>query len=185
TLGQTLRPGGQFARLETKLRSQLRQSMNAELVRLSGFTRAEMRWTLDAYLERVFYSLGFKLVGWPPDVPFANLSNFHGLPLIKHIRSQWTSGVMHFAPVTDADRENARRDRLSAAPGSLSHDVRTPSSRSDIKARRDRPKTNPENLPYRHVRNGPKSAKEVSAEAEAAADAEVWEARERAAASEI
>ncbi|TBU51077.1 hypothetical protein BD310DRAFT_982955 [Dichomitus squalens] len=181
-LGRPLQ--GQFATAETKLRSELRQLFNAELARLSGVSNAKMRWTLDTYLDYVFFPLGLKLEGWPPTLRFANLSNQPGIRRLRRIKFLWEMGVIHFAPVTDADRRRALRNRFSVAPGPLNYSIRESYSRSDIKARRYRPKTNPFNRPYRFARKGPKSAKVVSAEAEAAAEVEVMEARERQAAAE-
>ncbi|TBU34323.1 hypothetical protein BD311DRAFT_618099, partial [Dichomitus squalens] len=167
-LGTTLR-GGRYWRREGLIRSQLRQAINAELVRVSGVSGAAMRWTLKGYLKHVFFRLGIKLI-WPSNLRFANLSQHSGLARITRIKALWENGIIRFAPVTDADREAGQRDPLSAAPGPLHDGIRESYGRSDVKARRFRPKTNPENRPYRHVRNGPKSAKVVSAEAEAAAE---------------
>ncbi|TBU31949.1 hypothetical protein BD311DRAFT_716084 [Dichomitus squalens] len=177
-IGQTLR--GRYARREIMLRGHLRQAINAELgaARISGVSGAEMRWTLSAYLEHIFFKLGIKLI-WPPGLLFANLSQHSGILRITRVKMLWESGVIRFAPVTDADRMAALQNPLSAAPGPLHHGLRKSYGRSDIKARRNCPKTNPLNLPYRYERHGPKSAKIVSARAEAAAEAEVREARER------
>lgn len=142
-----------------------------------------MRWSLKAYLDDVFFGLDIQF-HWVPYLLFTNLSRHTGLPRIMHITTLWETGVIYFAPVTDEEREAARRDPLSAAPGPLHLGLPEWYGRSDIKARRYRWKTNPFDLPYRYERNGPKSAKTVSAEAEAAAEAEVEAAKERAMAEE-
>ena len=137
-----------------------------------------MYWTLEGYLKNVFFALNIKFV-WVPDILFTNLSKLTGLDTILRIISLWESGVIHFAPVTPAEREIALLNRTSAAPGPL---PLTPSEwygRSDIKARHYRRKTNPLNLPYRRERNGVKSAKIVTDEMEAMAEAEVQEAKKR------
>ncbi|PIL28212.1 hypothetical protein GSI_09624 [Ganoderma sinense ZZ0214-1] len=175
-LGQTLR--GQYARREMMLRSHLRKSINAELACLSGRPDARMRWSLKAYIDDIFLGLGIRFA-WVRYLLFANLSKHTGLDLIIHITSLWETGVIHFARVTDEEREAALRDPLSAAPGPLHLGLPEWYGRSDIKARRYRWKRNPSNLPGRYERNGPKSAKTVSSEAEAAADAEVEEAKQQ------
>ncbi|PIL32921.1 hypothetical protein GSI_05039 [Ganoderma sinense ZZ0214-1] len=178
SLGQTLR--GQFARREILVRSQLRQEMDATLVSMSGRSTASMSWTLRAYLKNVFFLLGIKLI-WVPDILFTNLSNLTGLAVIMRIFSLWRSGAIRFEWVTAAEREAAMRDPLSAAPGPLHLGMPARFIRSDIGARQERPVTNPLGLPYRYERNGPKSERVVSDSAEAAAEAEVREAKERAA----
>ncbi|PIL24465.1 hypothetical protein GSI_14219 [Ganoderma sinense ZZ0214-1] len=175
-LGETLR--GQYARREMMLRSNLRKAINAELAHLSGRADVRMRWSLKEYLDDIFFGLGIRFT-WVRYLLFTNLSKHTGLDVILHITSLWETGVIHFARVTDAEREAALRDPLSAAPGPLHLGLPEWYGRSDIKARRYRWKKNPLNLPGRYERNGPKSAKTVSAEAEAAADAEVEEAKRR------
>ncbi|KAM5542923.1 hypothetical protein V8D89_003315 [Ganoderma adspersum] len=182
SLGQTLR--GQYARRELMLRGHLRQSINAELVSVSGCSCAEMRWSLQEYLDEIFFRLGIKFV-WVPHLLFTNLSKHTGLARIMHITTLWNTGVIHFARVTPEEREAALHDPLSAAPGPLHLGLPEWYGRSDIKARRHRPKTNPLDLPYKYERNGPKSARTVSEEAEAAAEAEVREAKERLLAAQV
>ncbi|RDX39430.1 hypothetical protein OH76DRAFT_1491168, partial [Lentinus brumalis] len=46
-VGDTLR--ADYARMETKLRGELRREMNAELSCLSGRGHAKMRWTVKKY----------------------------------------------------------------------------------------------------------------------------------------
>lgn len=142
-----------------------------------------MRWSLKAYLDEVFFGLDIRFF-WVPYLLFTNLSRHTGLTRIMHITSLWETGVIYFARVTDEEREAARCDPLSAAPGPLHLGLPEWYGRSDIKARRYRWKTNPFDLPYRHERNGPKSAKTVSVELEAAAEAEVQAAKERVVARE-
>jgi len=142
-----------------------------------------MRWSLKAYLDNIFFGLNFRFI-WVPYLLFTNLSRHTGLPRIMHITTLWETGVIYFVPVTNEEREAALRDPLSAAPGPLHLGLPEWYGRSDIKARRYRWKTNPFDLPYRYERNGPKSAKTVSAEAEAAAEAEVQAAKERVIAAE-
>ncbi|PIL36510.1 hypothetical protein GSI_00199 [Ganoderma sinense ZZ0214-1] len=172
SLGQTLR--GQYARREMMIRSQLRQSINAEL----GCSTARMRWSLQKYLDEIFFGLGIRFA-WVRYLLFANLSKHTGLARIMHITTLWNAGVIYFARVTPEERETTLHDLLSAAPGPLHLGLPEWYGRSDIKACRYRPITNPLGLPYKYERNGPKSAKTVSDEAEVAAEAEVREAKER------
>ncbi|PIL33000.1 hypothetical protein GSI_04449 [Ganoderma sinense ZZ0214-1] len=143
------------------LRSKLRQSINDALAQISGRSTARMRWSLKAYLDEVFFGLDIQF-HWVPYLLFTNLSRHTGLPCIMHITTLWETGcVIYFSPVTDEEREAARRDPLSAASGPLHL-----------------------GLPEWYERNGPKSAKTVSAELEVAANTEVEAAKEPATTAE-
>ncbi len=130
-----------------------------------------MRWTLKPYRLYVYLALRLKLVGWPPDIPFMNLSNISGYERISRIAGLWASGAMHFAPVTDEEYLAALKTPLTCAPGPLHHGFAPYLGRSDIKKRKYRPKKDPLDLRQdRRVRNGPKSARWVSQMAERRAE---------------
>ena len=124
-----------------------------------------MPWTLKAYYKRVFLQDKMQIVGWDPLVPFMNLSKITGLTNISRLASRWNSGKMYFARVSDEEYEAARRDPLLAAPSPLHDHFEPRLGRDDVKRRY---KTTP-GFPARYVRDGPKSAKTVTVEAEAAA----------------
>ena len=77
---------------------------------------------------------------------------------------------MYFDQVTPAEASAAMVNPLAAAPTPCHYGIPPDLGRSDIKKHRYRPKTNPLNLPGRYIRNGPKSARWVTAAAEARAE---------------
>ncbi|PIL33274.1 hypothetical protein GSI_04724 [Ganoderma sinense ZZ0214-1] len=168
-VGDTLGPN--YARREGELKGGTRQSMDATVESMSGIPGRKMRWTLKAYFKYVYLALRLKLVGWPHDIPFMNLSDITGLTRISRIATLWESGRMYFAPVTDEEYLAALVDPLSCAPGPLHHGFAPDLGRCDIKKRKYRPKTDPLNLRQgRYIRNRPKSARWVSQMAERRAE---------------
>ncbi|KAM5538897.1 hypothetical protein V8D89_007437 [Ganoderma adspersum] len=168
-VGQTV--GSTYARREFDVRGSTRQSMDAGVSSLSGISGRKMRWTLGAYYKHVFLALRIKLVGWPPDVPFMNLSDITGLARISRIAALWESGEMHFEHVTDEEYLAALNSPCSCTPSPLHFGFAPDLGRSDIKKRKYRPKTDPLDLRRgRYVRNGPKSARWVSQMAEMRAE---------------
>ncbi|EIW56736.1 uncharacterized protein TRAVEDRAFT_49554 [Trametes versicolor FP-101664 SS1] len=168
TLGSTLRQD--YAREELKMRGELRTLIHDVLVALSGDADASMRWTFERYFKFVYLAHGLQLVGWPAEIVWGNLSGITGRARIAHLLGLWHAGALRFERVSAAERAAALLDPRRAAPAPRY--VRTPPKlgRSDLKARKPRPKTNPSGKPGRHVRNGPKSAKWVTAAAERRAE---------------
>ena len=141
------------------------------VVELSGNPKAKMCWTVREFRRKIFGRYGLTLVGWPYD-KFVNLSEITGLMKIKWLTSLWDSGAMRLERLSDVVAQSRCTD--SPAPPTILDMKDTPrQQRKDIKSRHPRPKTNPLNLPYRYERNGPKSARWVSDEAEAEAGAEM------------
>lgn len=130
-----------------------------------------MAYTIKRYCTGVVLRYRVKLVGWPDDIMFDNLSRVTGKERISRLLELWKSGEMRFVPITDpAELEAARRDPLSVAPALLHRGIPPKRHRRDLGKRRHRPKTNPDNLPSRYSRDGPKSAETVTDEAEARAE---------------
>ncbi|KAI0702822.1 hypothetical protein C8T65DRAFT_579055 [Cerioporus squamosus] len=171
-VGDTLR--ADYARMETKLRGELRKEMNAELSCLAGRGGAKMRWTVKSYYLYVFLRYRIQLRGWPREIPFMNLSDITGWRRISLLSKRWKTGKMYFAPVSDAALEAAMKSPISVAPGPLNNGYAMDLGRSDIKKRRALPK---DGRPPRYVRNGPKSARLVTAAAEARAEKAMAEER--------
>lgn len=131
---------------------------------LSGVKTARMRWTLEDYIKSVVLQLGYKLVGWPDDLTFTNLSELQGgRRTLENLEALWSSSLLAFVSITVAEREAAAADPANLAPAQkcVHRKVVLPGSRSDINRTRYRYKTNPYNLPLRHPRDGPKTPKEV------------------------
>ncbi len=134
-----------------------------------------MRWTVKQYYSYVFTRYHIQLRGWPRDIPFVDLSAITGLARIKRLWKRWKTGKMHFAPVSDAALEAADQNPISSAPAPLNNGIAMDLGRSDIKTQRRAPRE--DGRPPRYVRNGPKSARLVTAAAEARAEREMAEER--------
>ena len=67
---------------------------------MTGDDEAGMYWTLEDYVESVVLQHGLKLVGWPPDIPFQNLSNIRGgVSALTHLELRWESGILRFVRI--------------------------------------------------------------------------------------
>ncbi|KAI0349998.1 hypothetical protein OH77DRAFT_1431485 [Trametes cingulata] len=88
--------------------------------RLTGDKSAAMRWTMLAYHQYVYVRRRAKLVGWPKDIPFTNLSSLNK-PVLLALLRRWRKGALRFLPVTETElMENARHPEL-VSPGMCSH----------------------------------------------------------------
>ena len=135
---------------------------------LAGDGSVEMEWTMDGYYKNVYVKHHIKFDGWDPKVKFTNLSNITGLVNISRLAARWNSGQLRLARASDEEYEAALVNPLLAAPSPLHDGFRTKLGRDDVKRRyKDFP-----GFPVRYERNGPKSAKTVTADAEAAAAAD-------------
>ncbi|KAH9848657.1 hypothetical protein C2E23DRAFT_738976 [Lenzites betulinus] len=171
--GSTLR--ADYARREIKLRGGLRKLVAEAAVSVSGNPDAKMWWTFEQYYTRTYLGAGIKLIGWPTCFVWQNLSGITGYERIAFLHQRWKKGKMSFVPVTAAEREAALADPTRAAPAPRCIHTPPKLGRSDLKAHKRRPKTNPEGRPHRYTRNGPKSQKWVSQAAEARASAPMEE----------
>ncbi|KAM5545550.1 hypothetical protein V8D89_000588 [Ganoderma adspersum] len=173
-LGETYR--ADYARKEIRIRGELRKVLNNILVVLTGDHEACMHWSLAQYCKRIFIKYRLRLVGWPHDIVFTNLSDVTGSERILRLFALWESGVLRFVPVDDDEVEAARRNPLTAAPGPLHLGLPRGWGRNDIGKRRRRPITDPDGThTYRYVRDGPKTPRVVSGAADMRADREYEE----------
>ena len=128
-----------------------------------------MCWTISAFCKNIYLRYCLKLSGWPPEVYFTDLSRLTGterlLPLAKAVRN----GELQFCPITQAEYDAAKLNALCAAPGPLHYGLTPKLGRDDIGRRVGSSKVDPAQFPARHIRNGPKSSKWVTDEAEAKA----------------
>lgn len=132
---------------------------------MSGKPDAKMYWTPSRYYNCVLSRYRYRLVGWPPDAFFGNLSDLRGgLHLFDELLFRWHHGILHWVTISDA--EFCKLDKVHAIPG-----VPLPqmprAGRNDLKKARFRPLTNPMSLPLRRPRLGPKSDKFVCEDLEA------------------
>ncbi|KAI0629958.1 hypothetical protein C8Q77DRAFT_279881 [Trametes polyzona] len=161
-----------YARRELRMRGALRGSMRQALVSLSGDARACMHWTVRGYFRKIYVEYGLELIGWPGDLPFADLSDpgLTGFGPISRLFVLWETGELRFVPAPLSRAERERRDPLDVAPCRINGGLPPSLGRSDLKKRRERKKVDVERFPPRYVRNGPKSAEWVTEEAEARAE---------------
>ncbi|KAI0323412.1 hypothetical protein GY45DRAFT_1332566 [Cubamyces sp. BRFM 1775] len=158
-----------YARRELQMRGILRKSMAEVLVLLTGDANACMRWTPKGFFKKIYVEYGLELVGWPPDEVFADPSKLTGFRRISTLLVLWQTGVMHFRRVElNKAARNARKPE-DVAPSPRNEGVPPKLGRSDLKKRYGRKKVDAQRFPPRYVRNGPKSEKWVTAEAEARA----------------
>ncbi|KAL1950296.1 hypothetical protein VTO73DRAFT_5420 [Trametes versicolor] len=169
--GDTLR--AHYARPEIGMRGELRGLMDGGISDVSGILHAQMAYSIKRYSTRVVLQCHAKLIGWPDDIVFDNLSRITGKERISRLLELWKSGAMRFVPITDpAELDAARKDPLLVTPALLHRGIPLKRHRCDLGKRRRRPKSNPDDLPSRHSRDGPKSAEMVTDEAEAMAELE-------------
>ena len=132
---------------------------------VTGDDEAGMYWTLEDYIESVVLQHGLKLVGWPPDIPFQNLSNIRGgVSTLTHLEHLWESGILRFVRITEDERMAASLNAKHLAPAPKCAQRKRPGGREDIGHGRYRYKTNPYNLALRHPKTGPKTPKYVPPE---------------------
>ncbi|KAH9886902.1 hypothetical protein C8Q73DRAFT_675122 [Cubamyces lactineus] len=160
---------GVYARHELWMRGFLRKSMAEALVSLTGNPNASMRWTVKGYYHKIYVEYGLELVGWPPDEVFADLSELTGSRRISMLFNLWKAKILTFQCVGLSKAERSARRPEDVAPSPRNAGVPPKLGRSDLKKRYGRKKVDPVRFPPRYVRNGPKSSKWVTAEAEARA----------------
>ncbi|EIW59486.1 uncharacterized protein TRAVEDRAFT_28632 [Trametes versicolor FP-101664 SS1] len=92
-----------------------------------------MVYSIKRYSTRVVLQCHAKLIGWPDDIVFDNLSRITGKERILRLLELWKSGAMCFVPITDpAELDAARKDPLSVAPALLHRGI--PPKRHRIEA---------------------------------------------------
>ncbi|PIL34919.1 hypothetical protein GSI_02706 [Ganoderma sinense ZZ0214-1] len=126
----------------------------------SGDDNAKMRYTAKAFRDEVVLPYSAKLPGWPPHIPFCNLSRRGGpsLPDIHELISLVQRGILRFEHATPEEIQAARLDVANAVPGPL-FPTRLPDvARRDIGSQRPHFDADGELIPPRYARNGPKSA---------------------------
>ena len=66
---------------------------------LTGDPGAAMWWTVEDYTATVVVQYGFRLAGYPRDVPFGNLSDIGGGGArLAHLLRLWRTGALRFEP---------------------------------------------------------------------------------------
>ncbi|EIW58841.1 uncharacterized protein TRAVEDRAFT_47983 [Trametes versicolor FP-101664 SS1] len=88
----------------------------------SNGAQKRMRYVPSCYASDIVIKGGHKLVGWPADVPFTDLSNVRGgVKTLHELHRRWYLPEGHpdklrFEPASREDRANAARDPASVHP---------------------------------------------------------------------
>ncbi len=140
-----------------------------------------MWFTVTTFCTKVFLRFGIKLVGWPPHIPFQNLSDgpvtmddireLIGLCQKDPERRPSQPPQLRFVAATAEEVRAARLDAASACPGPLFPAPTPRYEYSNIGRRVLRPDVDGQLTQPRYERNGPKSAKVVSDEEDGEASA--------------
>lgn len=77
-----------------------------------------MRWTVDGYHRMIYTEYGLALVGWPDDIPFADLSKpgVTGLLRISRLLEAWRTRTLRFVPVLLDKAARAAKDPMDVVP---------------------------------------------------------------------
>ncbi|KAI0715774.1 hypothetical protein C8T65DRAFT_694602 [Cerioporus squamosus] len=163
-------------------RGSVRLLLTELLVRATRDPCARMWWAITLFHKEVALRYGMLLYGWPPDIPFANLSTGHGSPTMAQVRrllallTARPQPLMYFVRATPEQMRAVQLDIAAAAPGPL-YPAPVPLpyiSRCDIGRRRGVCRDADGGvIPPRYIRNGPKSAKVISEELDS--EASGWE----------
>lgn len=118
-----------------------------------------MHWHAQDFYQNITIPYKLRLVGWPEGVAFDNLSKLkRSSRVLDDLLRRWVRGELCFVQMSDAELQEL--GEIGTAPG-ISPPRKQRMGRCDIKKDRNRPVTNPLNLPRRRVRNGPKTPKIV------------------------
>ncbi|KAM5538884.1 hypothetical protein V8D89_007443 [Ganoderma adspersum] len=149
-------------------RGTLRGLLDGGLRTFTGYDYAKMRFTAEAFQKQVFLRFLAKLLGWPPRIPFCNLSRRSGpsQSQILELISLWECGILRFEQATPDEVRAARLDVAYAVPGPLFPAPLPDVARRDIGSRKPCFDVNGEVVPPRYERNGPKSAAWIGEEVE-------------------
>ncbi|PIL28145.1 hypothetical protein GSI_05662 [Ganoderma sinense ZZ0214-1] len=94
-------------------RTELRNSFNNGLVRVTGRDEARIWYAIWRYALWVVDRYGFKFNdgGWPSDIPFRDLNRIPGgTHVFRRLQSRWDSGLLWLVRASEEDKRNARRD---------------------------------------------------------------------------
>ncbi|OSC96577.1 hypothetical protein PYCCODRAFT_1377310 [Trametes coccinea BRFM310] len=150
-------------------RGMLRTVITDGLVAITSDPRATMHWTRWTFFRFVFLAYGVKLVGWPQEIPFVNLSHKSMTSTnIRALLDAWASGQMRWVEATPRELLAADHDSRNACPGPRFRvqAPHPPGGRNDIGKRRERPTIDSAKFPPRYVRDGPKSRRYIDSDEE-------------------
>ncbi|EIW64776.1 uncharacterized protein TRAVEDRAFT_42193 [Trametes versicolor FP-101664 SS1] len=103
-------------------RYKMQAVLNGKVYDLSDGKLTHMRYAPSCYASEIVSKIGQKMVGWPADVPFTDLSGIGGgVRTLDNLLARWNLPEGHpeklrFEPASREDRENAARDPDSVHP---------------------------------------------------------------------
>ncbi|EIW64928.1 uncharacterized protein TRAVEDRAFT_42338 [Trametes versicolor FP-101664 SS1] len=150
----------------TILRSEARELIDGKFGLAVGNPFAGLWYTIEDYAETIVICYGYKIEGWPPSIPFRNMSNVGGCEVLSELIELWKEDKIKFVPATNLDKLNAALDPTLVAPGKGFIHRKNSGGRDDIGRSRYRPKTKPDGGPLRRPKDGPKSAKVIHSDDE-------------------
>ncbi|EIW59424.1 uncharacterized protein TRAVEDRAFT_46732 [Trametes versicolor FP-101664 SS1] len=104
------------------VKDDMRACLDDGIDRLSHGAQTRMRYAPSYYASDIVIKGGHKIVGWPADVPFTDLSNVRGgVTMLYELRRRWCLPDGHpeklrFEPASREDQANAARDPESVHP---------------------------------------------------------------------
>ncbi|EIW60798.1 uncharacterized protein TRAVEDRAFT_46039 [Trametes versicolor FP-101664 SS1] len=165
-IGET--KGNHYSTTHGRERGSVRDVLTTGLAEFTHDALATMHWSGLRFRDYVFLKYRVKLVGWPEDIEFTNMSNLRDMPTekVRTLLAYWEAGWMFWAAATDGELLAARESVYNALPGPLFPNPEAPrGQRCDVGRHRARPVTNPGWMwGQRFERNGPKSGREVADE---------------------
>ncbi|KAI0323215.1 hypothetical protein GY45DRAFT_1376488 [Cubamyces sp. BRFM 1775] len=100
-----------------RIRAGLRVTFNGGLRELTGIKDAHVSYPVRKYARLVVLRYGHKFVGWPPGIPFRNLSKIPGgIRTLAVLQDAWDRGTLRFEVATKEDLEEAARSPVSVHP---------------------------------------------------------------------
>ncbi|RDX49462.1 hypothetical protein OH76DRAFT_1403696 [Lentinus brumalis] len=163
-------------------RGRLRSLLDRALADETGVEDAKMQWAVLAFWQKVFLRFGRKLIGWPPHIPFQNLSDgpvtvddIRELIELCSVNPERPSELpqLRFVAATPEELRAARSDAACACPGPLFPAPAPRYEYRNIGRRVPRCDEDGQLMQPRYERNGPKSAKVVPDEEEESAELDV------------
>ncbi len=91
-----------------------------------------MRWTDDLFLSVIVGRLRCGLRGWPPEIPFQNLSDIGKTKPLKKLLTCWKDGTLCIFKLSDEERARAADDPRSFLPNPTLRASRSPRTHSDV-----------------------------------------------------
>ncbi|KAH7922382.1 hypothetical protein BV22DRAFT_974595, partial [Leucogyrophana mollusca] len=94
----------------SQVRAQIRNEIQKQLREITGHKEVRMQWKL--YFQNIIDVYQVKIVGWPDNVPFGNLSQVSSaLPDLQALLRKWQSGAIRWEHIDDDELARLREKR--------------------------------------------------------------------------